>query len=613
MIKKLLRIFSAREKIRALLLLGMLVVGAGLETLGIGLIFPLVGVMAAPELMEKHPLVARICQQLGIDTPQHLLFWGGLALLALYFFKNAFLAALNYAQFRFIFNKQSQVASSLFSAYLRAPYVFHLQRNSSELIRNFTTEISGLFAGVIVPLFMLSAECLVLLAILTFLLIVNSLTTLTLIMAVAVVAAIFHLTIGSILRSSSQRRSENSTLQIKLVNQGLGSLREIRILGKEHYFETVFSRAADRYAGAARVFSTVNASPRLILETLAAAGLVAVVLLLSGEHDPQTALPTLAVFGMAALRIMPSMTRIMSAASSIRFYRPALDAVLADLDLAEQLRRTVPASRGRIADQDHFSFDDKISITGLYYQYPGAQTHAIKNLNAEIAKGTSVAFVGFSGSGKSTLVDLILGLLTPTDGSILVDGKDIQSALPSWQRHFGYVPQTIYLLEDTVRRNVAFGMEDRDIDDGKVWRALQAARLDTKFRNHPDGLDAVVGERGVRISGGERQRIGIARALFHEPAILVFDEATSALDNQTEREVAETINTLRSSKTLIMVAHRISSILHCDTIHFMKSGTVVDSGKFEEVLSRNEDFKSMVDGNAAVASNPPQQSPQQTK
>lgn len=599
MIRKLLRIFSPPEKARAVLLLGLLVVGAGLETLGIGLMFPLVGVMAAPELMEKHPLIAQISRQLGIDTPQRLLFWGGLALLALYLFKNTYLAALNYAQFRFIFNKQARISRSLFSAYLRAPYVFHLQRNSSELVRNFTTEISGLFAGVITPLFILAAESLVLLAILLFLLAVDPFTTLTLVAAVIVVAALFYLTIGSILRTSSQRRSENSTLQIKLVNQGLGSLREIRILGKESFFEGIFDRAANRYADAARSFSTVNASPRLILETLAAAGLVAVVLLLSGKANPQTALPTLAMFGMAALRIMPSMTRIMSAVSSIRFYRPALDAVLTDLDMAEASNATAPGSAiaaGR--DRNPCSFDAKITIAGLTYQYPGAEHPAIQNLNVEITKGTSVAFVGFSGSGKSTLVDLILGLLTPTDGKILVDNKDIQSALPSWQRHFGYVPQTIYLLDDTVRRNVAFGMEDRDIDDSMVWRALEAARLDTKFRNHPDGLDAVVGERGVRISGGERQRIGIARALFHEPAILVFDEATSALDNQTEREVAETINTLRSSKTLIMVAHRISSILHCDTIHFMKSGTVADSGTFEEILSRNEDFKSMVGENA---------------
>ncbi len=380
------------------------------------------------------------------------------------------------------------------------------------------------------------------------------------------------------------------------INQGIGSLREIRILGKADFFQETFADAASRYAGAARIFSTVNACPRLVLETLAAFGLVAVVLFLSSTKNPETAIPAVAMFGMAALRIMPSMSRIMSAISSIRFYRPALDAVLNDLMLVEKLGGLppAPAAFGDESKSSALRFTDKISITDLSYQYPATSTPAISHLSAEITKGSSVAFVGYSGSGKSTLVDLILGLLTPTGGSISVDGIDIRSSLPSWQRHFGYVPQTIYLLDDSVRRNIAFGIEDQAIDDSKVWRALEAARLAEKFRAHSDGLNAHVGERGVRLSGGERQRIGIARALFHEPDILVFDEATSALDNQTEREVAETINALRSSKTLLMVAHRLSSIINCDRIHFMKSGTVADSGTFEEIVARNEDFKKMI-------------------
>jgi ATP-binding cassette, subfamily B, bacterial PglK len=596
MIKKLLRIFNTREKISAVFLLGLMVIGAGLETLGIGLILPFVGLVGNPDLLATQSMFANVRQALGITSHSELLFLSGAALLALYLFKNVYLAALNYAQFKFIFDKQAKVSQSLFSAYLQAPYVFHLQRNSSELIRNFTTEISGLFAGVVAPLFSLAAEVTVLLAILAFLLYIEPAVTLALIIVVGIIATGLYFAISAALRSSSQRRAENSKLQIKLVNQGIGSLREIRILGKALFFQKIFAEAASRYAGAARIFSTVNACPRLALESLAAVGLVAVVLFLSSTKNPQTAIPALAMFGMAALRVMPSMSRIMSAISSIRFYRPALDAVLTDLMLAEDLGRLSPASAAPedCARNTRIQFADKISIADLSYHYPATDTPAISHLSAEITKGSSVAFVGFSGSGKSTLVDLILGLLTPTGGCISVDGSDIQAALPAWQRHFGYVPQTIYLLDDSVRRNIAFGVEDSAIDDSKVWRALEAARLAEKFREQPDGLDAHVGERGVRLSGGERQRIGIARALFHEPDILVFDEATSALDNQTEREVAETINTLRNSKTLIMIAHRLSSIINCDRIHFMKSGTVVDSGTFEEIVARNEDFRKMI-------------------
>lgn len=596
MIKKLLRIFSAREKVRAVLLLGLMVIGAALETLGIGLIFPFITLLSNPDLLVAQPMFADAKETFGITSHKDLLFLSGLALLALYLLKNIYLATLNYAQFRFIFNKQAKVSRDLFSAYLQAPYVFHLQRNSSELIRNFTTEISGLFAGVVVPLFSLVAEVAVLLAILAFLLWVESAVTLALILVVGIISIGLYFSIGAALRSSSERRAENSKLQIKLVNQGIGSLREIRILGKAAYFQKNFAEAASRYAGAAQIFSTVNACPRLALETLAAFGLVTIVLFLSSAKNSQTTIPVLAMFGMAALRIMPSMSRIMSAISSIRFYRPALDAVLTDLTLAEDLGKLSPASAASVDStrNTQFRFTEKISITDLSYHYPATDTPAISHLSAEISKGSSVAFVGFSGSGKSTLVDLLMGLLTPTGGRILVDSTDIQSALPAWQRHFGYVPQTIYLLDDSVRRNIAFGVEDNSIDDHKVWQALEAARLAEKFRSHPDGLNANVGERGVRLSGGERQRIGIARALFHEPDILVFDEATSALDNQTEREVAETINALRSSKTLIMIAHRLSSIINCDRIHFMKSGTVVDSGTFEEIVARNPDFRRMI-------------------
>lgn len=589
MIGKLLHLFGIREKVQACLLLGMMIVGAGLETLGIGLIFPFVGIISSPELMASYPLLAKTQSILGISSQQELLLAGGLALLGLYLFKNIFLAVLTYVQFRFIFDKQARVSAELFSAYLQAPYVFHLQRNSSELIRNFTTEISGLFTGIISPMFMLAAEITVLLAITIFLIVLEPGITLSLVAAIAFIALGFYFVMGAALRSSSERRSENSKLQIKLVNQGIGSLREIRILGKSAFFQKNFEDAASRYAAAARTFSTVNACPRLVLETLAACALVAVVLVSSGSG---TAVPALAMFGMAALRIMPSMSRIMSAISSIRFYRPALDAVLTDLAL---VRKFAPSSLSVDGNSGApLEFAGGILIEDLSYQYPAADTPAISHLHAEIAKGSSIAFVGFSGSGKSTLVDLILGLLTPTGGRISVDGTDILSALPAWQRHFGYVPQTIYLLDDSVRRNIAFGVEDSSIDDRKVWRALEAARLAEKFREHPDGLNANVGERGVRLSGGERQRIGIARALFHEPDILVFDEATSALDNQTEREVAETINSLRTSKTLIMVAHRMSSIINCDRIHFMRSGTVVDSGTFEEIKARNEDFRKMI-------------------
>jgi len=597
MIGKLRSIFGRRETLRAGLLLALLLAGAVLETAGIGLIFPLISMLNDPGIIARQPFLAWLYEHLSMTSPRQFLFVSSGALIAFYLFKNAFLALVTRLQLGFICENHVRVSTQLLTSYLRAPYVLHLQRNTADIVRNVFADINGLFVGVVGPAFVLASELLVLSTILALLVVVLPVLTLIPVAVIGLVVLGFYVGVGPRIRASGEMRTQSAGQLIRSVNQSFNSLKEIRVLGKDAFFVNKFSESSARYAKAIREHGMFNALPRLILETVAACGLLVVILvMIAQEHTLQAATPVLALFSMAALRVLPSIARIMSALTSIRFYLPAVDSVYRDLAVAHEMRPAVPvatATNSAAGAKGNFAFKDRIEFRDVHFRYQDADRPAVQGLNIEIPKGWSVGFVGYSGAGKSTLIDLLLGLLTPERGRITVDGRDIQLQLAAWQRHFGYVPQMIYLLDDSVRRNVAFGFADEDIEDPLIWEALATARLDQKFRSESRGLDTRVGENGVRLSGGERQRIGIARAVFPDPEILVFDEATSEVDQQTEREVVETINALRHHRTLIVVAHRLASVVHCDRIYFMKDGAISDSGSFSELLSRNEEFRTM--------------------
>ena len=602
MIGKLRSIFGRRETLRAGLLLVLLLAGAVLETAGIGLIFPLISMLNDPGIITRQPFLAWLYDHLQMTSPRQFLFVSAGALIGFYVVKNALLALVTRFQLGFICENHVRVSSQLLASYLRAPYVLHIRRNTADIVRNVFADINGLFVGVVSPAFVLASELLVLATILALLVVVLPVVTLVPVVVIGLVVLVFYLGVGPRIRASGEMRAQSAGQLIRSVNQSFNSLREIRVLGKERFFVDKFSESSARYAKAIREHGMFNALPRLILETVAACGLLAVIMvMIDQERTLQSATPVLALFSMAALRVLPSIARIMSALTSIRFYFPAVDSVYRDLEVAHELRPAVPfdaATDSAAQTGADLAFRDKIQFRNVHFRYQEAERTAVQGLNIEIPKGWAVGFVGHSGAGKSTLIDLLLGLLTPEQGQVTVDGTDIQPHLAAWQRHFGYVPQMIYLLDDSVRRNVAFGFADANIDDRLVWEALATARVDQKFRSASDGLDTRLGENGVRLSGGERQRIGIARAVFPDPEILVFDEATSSVDAQTEREVVDTINALRRQRTLIVVAHRLSSVVHCDRIYFMKDGTISDFGTFDELLSRNAEFRTMAGADA---------------
>jgi ABC-type multidrug transport system fused ATPase/permease subunit len=472
------------------------------------------------------------------------------------------------AQYRFVYDELVATSRELYRVYLTSPYTYHLQHNTAIFVRNLSNEVLMAYVNVLLPMLTLLTEAVVAVAILAVLLWVSPLATLVAALTLGGASAIFHYLIRRKLHKYGEEQLLYNGERIKWVNQGLGGIKEVKVLTREDYFLGMFDDYNKRFAAAARNAMVLNQMPRLFIETLAIATLLlGIVAVIWGGGTAQDFFPTVALFAMAALRLLPSVNRILTSLIRIGNYWPALETV------RKGLKGSTPeGSRGSTREQQRFSLQSSIEFLGVTYTYPSATKPALSGVTLTIPKGSSVAIVGPSGSGKTTLVDLLLGLLTPQTGCIRLDGQLMDNNLRSWQRVIGYIPQSIYLIDDTVRRNVAFGLPDALIEEDRVWKSLRMARLDEHVLSLPSKLDTVVGERGVTFSGGQRQRIGIARALYHDPDVLVLDEATSSLDAETEREIAETINQFQGKKTLLIIAHRTSTIEKCAIRYELQNG-----------------------------------------
>ena len=554
-----------------------MVIGMLFETLGIGLVIPALALMAQADVGAKYPWLAPWIVRMGNPSHATLVAGGMAGLVAVYVTKAAFLAVLAWYQAHFVYQLQAHLSRALFGGYLRQPYAFHLQRNSAELIRNAIGQVADV-TTVAQQALLLLTELLVLLGILALLLYVEPFGALAVGAALAGAAWGFHRLSGNYLVRWGAERQHHEAKRIQHIQQGLGGIKEVQLLGRTEDFLCEYDA---HNLGSARVGqrqTTLQALPRLWLELLAIVGLAALVFILLGQNKPvESILPTLGVFAAAAFRIIPSVNRMLIAAQNFRFSLPAIENLDGEL-------RALPEIPGRAdTDADALAFRKTIRLEGLSYTYPAAERSALCGISLEISRGTSVGIIGGSGAGKSTLVDVLLGLLAPGSGTVTVDGKPIHLNLRMWQDQIGYVPQSVFLTDDSLRRNVAFGLAASHIDDERVWSALRAAQLEDFARGLPSGLDTSVGERGVNLSGGQRQRIGIARALYHDPAILVLDEATSSLDVATEAKIMDAVRALRD-KTVIIVAHRLATVEQCDWLFHIEQGAVVDAGPAAIVL-----------------------------
>ena len=566
---KIWGLLTSGERRAVLTLLGQMIVGMALETLSVGMLIPTMALLTQSNFESRYPALQPILQMLGNPSHRSLAIDAMLVLVAVYLIKALFLALLVESQTRFAFGVQVRLSQRLYTVYLLQPYSFHLQRNSAELIQNVVNEINLLTATGLLSGMLLLTESLVLISLFTLLLVVDPLGTLVIVILLSAASWGFHhLTRGHIAGWGEARQNHEGS-RLQHLHQGLGGVKDVKLLGRETEFLQLFRVQNAQSARAAQLQNTLQQLPRLWLELLAVTCLaILVISMLAQNRSLGAVVPILSIFAAAAFRLIPSANRIIGAVQSMRYVLPVINMLDVELQLT--------APEEAIAYGPVTRFRKELELYHVNYTYPGASERALKDISLTIQCGESVGIIGPSGAGKSTLVDVLLGLLAPDAGEVRVDGKDIRDNLRNWQDQIGYVPQSIFLTDDTLRRNVAFGLPNEQIDDAAVLRAIRAAQLEEFVDSLPAGLETFVGERGVRLSGGQRQRIGIARALYPDPAVLVLDEATSSLDVATDHEVMLAVRALQSAKTVLIVAHRLSTVAHCNRLFRLERGQLVD-------------------------------------
>lgn len=577
-IKKLNLLLTKEQRRSGIMQLFYLFISMILETASIGLLIPALTIMSQGDIGSRYPSFKPLLEKLGNPSQENLLIYFMLLVVGIYFLKMIFLAIMAWKQSKFIYGLQSYFSQKLFNGYLFQPYSFHLQKNSAHLIRNATSMVAQMTGGLMALLSSLTELC-TLIGILGFLIYVQPLATILIIAFLGISGGVFQRFTSKRLLHWGKAYQYHEVMRIQHLQQALGGIKDVKLLGREGEFINEFHIHNQGSATVSQRQQALQVLPRLWIELLAIIGMSGLVIIMVNRGNPlESVLTTLGLFAAAAFRMIPSLNRIMAATQSVRYAQPAIEILYDELCSIDKL-----PDDGR-SDHGALPFKNAVSLENIYFQYETSSVESLQNINLSIPQGSTIGFVGTTGAGKSTLVDIILGLLTPVRGVVKVDGVDINTSMRSWQNKIGYVPQTIFLTDDTLRRNIAFGIAPENIDEAAIERALASAQLSDFVNSLPEKLETIVGERGVRLSGGQRQRIGIARALYHDPSVLVLDEATSSLDNATEKSVMSAINELHGYKTIIIIAHRLSTVEFCDRIFKLESGKIVDEGETKKVL-----------------------------
>ena len=564
-VRKLNYIFSREQKIKLALLFVMIVVGTFAELFGVTSILPIIQVATEPGAEHQNLLIGLCIRLFHCTETAELLFALAFVILVIFVVKNVYIVFMYAMQYKFIFNNQYRLASRLMSAYIRKPYVFHLSKNSAELQRNINVDTNQFFAVVLNSL-QIVIDIMLIAVLFIYLIFTDVTMTLVSMTFVLGFMAAYYVFSKKKIRILGDQGHDAYARMIQYANQSFDGIKEIKVSGKERFFEKAYADEYYKYMQANKKQNIYTSIPKYLLETVAIGGIMLVIMVkaYSGE-DLASLVSNLSVFAVAVFKLVPSANRINGSINGVLFQLPSVDTIYRDLHEIEDMEKEPSTNEGKAAAD--IKFEKELTVEKLWYRYPGSEKYVLEDAALQIPKGCAAAFVGESGSGKTTLADIILGVLKPERGEILADGVNINTNLKGWQKKLGYIPQNIFLLDDTIRKNILFGVEEKDADEEAVWRAVEQAQLKEYILGLEDGLDTVVGERGVRMSGGQRQRLGIARALYHDPELLVMDEATSALDHETEQAVMEAIEALYGTKTLIIIAHRLSTIEKCDLIY----------------------------------------------
>lgn len=569
LLKKINYIFDKKQKMQLIGLFFIFILATFFELIGVAAVMPVINVMMDDSVIDRTWYLLWIREAFGLVDGKEILIFLAVSLIIIYIVKNIVVSVMYKLQYKFTFDSQRYLAGKMMDCYMRQPYYFHLSHNSAELIRSIQTDVSGMFQGLL-SMIQLIAELMVCAVLGIYLVIKDKSIAIAVIAFMAMYVLIVARNFKNRLKKLGKIDREYAVNIVKWLQQSFGGMKETKVFGRESFFMNEFNNNYDEWANCEKDYRYLQVAPRPIMEAMCITALMGVIVLkIFNGTSTDYFVSTIAVFAIAAFRLLPSANRITSYVGVINFNMPFFDAVYNDLKRIEGLdseKYDVSVINRKL------KFNDSIEIRNLSYKYPTGDDNVLSSVNMRIIKNSSVAFIGPSGAGKTTLADVILGALEPTTGSIYVDGVDIYSDIRAWQQNIGYIPQSIYLMDDTIENNILYGAGE--IDQAKMERALEQAQLKEFVESLSDKLQTNIGEGGVRLSGGQRQRIGIARALYNDPEILVLDEATSALDNDTENAVMEAIESLAGQKTMIIIAHRLTTIKNCDLVYEVKDKTV---------------------------------------
>lgn len=563
--KKLNMLLDKGQKKKVWILFFITLIGGCFEVLGVSLMVPLVTAIVQPDIITTNRIVKSICEFLSIESHTTFVIVCIIALIMVFIIKNLFLMFEYYIQARFVFNNKFLTQRRLLHSFINKPYEYFLNSSSGDILRIINTDVEQTY-GLLMTCLQFVTETMISIMLFITIFIIDPVMTCIIGILLAIVIFFISKVVKPILREKGNEFRVHYAQTYKWLLQSIQGIKEVKIAHKERYFEENYENSGRKQISASKWESVFNSTPKTLIEMGCVCSTLAVIAIMIYCGRPvETLIPALGAFAMAAVKLMPSANRIVNMINSIAYQGPAIDNLLSNMNHIDDFEAD------RIESKHSLNINGEIAIKNIKYAYPNSKGYVLNDADMSIPIGTSVGIVGKSGAGKTTTVDVLLGLLTPEEGQITVDGKDVMSDYADWLSHIGYIPQTIFMLDDTIAANVAFGSEP---DEEKVLHALKEAQLEEFVNELPNGINTKIGERGVRLSGGQRQRIGIARALYNDPEILVFDEATSSLDNETEKAIMESVNSLHGKKTMIIIAHRLQTIENCDIVYRVKDGKI---------------------------------------
>ncbi|GJL81750.1 MAG: ABC transporter ATP-binding protein [marine bacterium B5-7] len=596
-IQKVLWLLSRRERINALILLFLLTVNALFEVVGIGIVPAYVGMIAYPEKFLEYPYVGDFINYLlGDTTQQQLLIIFSIAISVFFGIKLLFTVFLSYWKTVYINNRIVSLSEQLFSGYMEAPHVFHVGTNMSELIRNINQDCLRVGRNVLLPIIEILTQILVLLAILSLLILASPGAALMAALLFVVVIVVGVRSLQTRVRNLGHEAKEMRGRVMRTVYEGLMGVKEIRLMGRGQFVLSRFHKSLCKMFEVERFMQVLNNSINPFVEWISVMGLVSAIAILYARGEViENIITTVVLFAVSLIRMKGVISALILKYSTFQHNFTSLDTIYSEIHKTRPVNAIITTD---VHDKDvstpRLGFQNQVVLDNVSYIYPGANVKALDHVDLVIRKGEAIGIVGSTGSGKSTLADIVMGILEPTEGGVLVDDADVHKNLRAWQRDIGFIPQDIYLIDGSIKENIALAIDPREIDSDKVRHAADAAQLMEFIDKASGGLDSRVGDRGVKLSGGQRQRVAIARALYNDPDILVMDEATSALDNQTERSVIDAVSALKGKRTIIMIAHRLTTLASCDRIVVIADGKISAIGTQQELQKTSNEYQKMM-------------------